>query len=225
VLIVMKTLAFIVLAAAALAAQDRLDTTRMRNDLFAGLAGNQEAIARMLVASEKMLAEFPDSAQALVWHGVASLARSFQLLQGNQDAGMAAFQKAIGEMDRAVELAPDDIEVRALRGVLLAPLSRQMPEPFTTRMLEKARSDYQRLYDIQEKELQTLVTHPLGELLQGLGDIYSRQAKPAEAEKYYGKILEMLKDTEYARRAAAWMETRQPLPAAQTACVGCHTRN
>jgi tetratricopeptide (TPR) repeat protein len=106
--------------------------------------------------------------------------------------------------------------------VLLAPLSRQMPPPFSERMLEKARSDYQRLFDMQQGALATLGSHPLGELLQGLGDIYSRQNRPQQAERYYGMILTMLEDTEYARRAARWMKTKQPLPAEETGCVGCH---
>ena len=217
-----KTVTIAILAVAALGAQVRLDTSRMRNDLFAGFAGSQEALTRVLDESERLLAEFPDHPQALVWHGAATLGRSQRVLQDNRDAGIAMFQRAIGEMDRAVELAPDDGEVRAIRGVLLAPLSRQFPPPFSERMLEKARSDYQRLFDMQQDALHTLGSHPLGELLQGLGDLYSRQGKADEAERYYRMILTMLKDTEYSRRAAAWMQTRQPLPAPQTGCVGCH---
>ena len=64
----------------------------------------------------------------------ATLGRSQRVLQDNRDAGIAMFQRAIGEMDRAVELAPDDGEVRAIRGVLLAPLSRQMPLPFSEKL-------------------------------------------------------------------------------------------
>ena len=217
-----KAIVIVLLAAAALTAQVRLDTSRIRNDLFAGFAGSQEALTRVLDESERLLAEFPDHPQALVWHGAATLGRSQGVLQDNRDAGIAMFQRAIGEMDRAVDLAPDDGEVRAIRGVLLAPLSRQFPPPFSERMLEKARSDYQRLFDMQQNALHTLGSHPLGELLQGLGDLYSRQGKPDEAERYYGMILTMLKDTEYARRAGSWMQTRQPLPVEETGCVGCH---
>ena len=102
--------------------------------------------------------------------------------------------------------------------------TRQMPPPFSQRMLEKARADYQRVFDLQQDRLDRIGAHPLGELLQGLGDIYSRQEKTDEAEKYYGMIQQMLKETEYARRAALWMQTKQPLQAEQTACVGCHVR-
>jgi hypothetical protein len=78
----------------------------MRNDLFAGFTGNQEAVSRALDESERLLAEFPDHPQALVWHGAATLARSQRVLQDNREAGIATFQKGIAEMDRAVELAP-----------------------------------------------------------------------------------------------------------------------
>lgn len=125
-------------------------------------------------------------------------------------------------MDRAVELAPDDIEVRVLRGVIFRPISQQMPPPFSERMLDKARGDFQRIFDLQQNELDSLGTHPLGELLQNIGDAYSRQGKPEEAEKYYRLIETKLRHTEYARRATLWLQTRQPLPIAETMCVGCH---
>jgi hypothetical protein len=59
--------------------------------------------------------------------------------------------------------------------------------------------------------------------LCAIGDTYSRMGKPEEAEKYYKKIQTALPGTEYAKRAAQWMETKQPLPVSQTGCVGCHT--
>ena len=97
-------------------------------------------------------------------------------------------------MDRAVALAPDDIEVRIMRAVLYAPASRRMPSPFSETMLEKARTDLQRTFDLQQSELAQLGTHPLGELLQALADAYSRQGKKNEAEKFYRMIQSMLKD-------------------------------
>jgi hypothetical protein len=47
--------------------------------------------------------------------------------------------------------------------------------------------------------------------------------KPAEAQKFYELIQSKPPNSEYAKRASLWMETRQPLPTAQTACIGCHT--
>jgi hypothetical protein len=109
-----------------------------------------------------------------------------------------------------------------MRSVLYAPASREMPRPFAEGMLEKARTDLQHTFDLQRANLTEVGTHPLGELLQALADTYSRQGKKEDAEKYYQMMQTMLKGTEYARRADEWMKTKSPLPAAQTACVGCH---
>ena len=216
-------LLLVILMATTLLAQIRLDSNQMRNDLFAAMAGNADALKRVLDATQKVLIENPDHAQALVWHGAATLNGVFiEAEKGNSQAAMSKFQNGVAEMDRAVSLAPDDIEVRIIRAVLYQPASRQMPPTFAEGMLEKARTDFQRTFDLQQSQLRKLGTHPLGELLQGLGDTNSRQGKTGEAEKYYRMMQTMLKDTEYARRADEWMKTKQPLPAAQTACVGCH---
>ena len=73
----MKTLRcfFVLLAAGTLMAQTRLDSNQMRNDLFAGMAGNADALKRISETSAKTLADNPDHAQALVWHGIATLGR------------------------------------------------------------------------------------------------------------------------------------------------------
>lgn len=222
----MKTIRIlmIVLMAGTVVAQTRLDSSRMRNDLFAALAGKPEGLQRILEASGKILTENPDHAQALLWRGVATLAGFFgEAQKGDAQAAMPAFGKAEADMDRAVSLAPDDLEIRVMRAVMYGPASRTMPQPFSERLLEKTRADFQHTFDLQQEKLDELGTHPLGELLQGLGDAYSRQGKTLDAEKYYRMIQTRLTATEYARRADEWMKTRQPLPEAQTQCVGCHT--
>jgi hypothetical protein len=134
------------------------------------------------------------------------------------------FQKGTSEMDRAVSLAPDSIDVRISRGGILRMLTPGMPNfPILKTLIENARSDYQFAFDSQKDQLDRLGTHPLGELLQGLGDLYSRQGKTKEAETYYVMIQTKLRGTPYAERADEWMKTKQPLSAERTACIGCHT--
>ena len=123
-----KLVLVILLTTGALRAQTRLDSDQMRNDLFAAMAGNTDALKRILDASQKMLAQNPDHAQALVWRGAATISSFFMEAQkGN--AGVTVFQKGAADMDRAVALAPDDIEVRIMRSVLYGPASRQFPPP------------------------------------------------------------------------------------------------
>lgn len=203
------TAAFVVVVIAVLSnmlsAQARFDLI-VRNDMFAGLAGNMEALARALAACERILAGDPNHAEALVWHGGGTVFLSGRAFQdGDAPRGVTLFQKGVDEMARAVELEPTNIAVR------IPPL------------LEAARTDFQTAFDLQKQTIDRLPRpHPLGELLQALGDIYSRQGKPEEAAGFYRLILAHLPGTGYAVRADEWMQTRQPLPAARSQCIGCH---
>lgn len=211
-----------VLTALALMAQASFDYFGVQRDMFAGLAGNLDALNRAMAACERTLTENPKHAQALVWHGIGTMVQAWR----DPQQAPALTQKAIAEMDEAASLDPGDLGVRIPRGAVLMAMARQMPEsPAGQGLLDRGRGDFQFAFDMQSKagQLETIGTHPLGELLQGLGNAYSRQGKPDEAQKYYEMIRARLPDTEYAKRAAQWMDTRQPLPAEQTACVGCHT--
>ena len=198
---------------------------RVRNDLFAGFAGDQAALKRGIETCEQVLENDPNHAEALVWLGSANVFLAGQEFQkGNPQAGSALSQKGITQMDRAVELESRNIGVRIPRGATLMSMAGNLPDsPFRQGVLERARSDYQLAFDLQQDRLDKLGVHPLGELLQGLGNLHSLLGKTEEAERYYKMIEARLQDTIYAKRAALWMETRKPLPAAQTACVGCHT--
>lgn len=201
----------------------RLDP-RIVTDLLSGFGGDVTALKRGLDASAERLEESPNDAEVLAWHGAAMLSWS---RLGNAGYGFAElverFQTATGEMDRAVTLEPDNPRVRMARGILL-----QIETPGTPRfpnhpgLVENARADYQRLFDLRKDGINALGTHRLGELLQGLGDLYSRQGKAAEAEAYYRMIQSKLPDSEYAKRAAAWLIAKQPLATPQTTCIGCH---
>src|SRR4051812_10874618 len=116
-----RLLAFLIMTGALLA-QTRLDSNQMRNDLFAAMRGNSDALKRMLDSSQKVLDQNPDHAQALAWHGAATIGSFFMEAQnGNAQVAVPIFQKGAAEMDRAVSLASDDIEVRIMRSVLYGP--------------------------------------------------------------------------------------------------------
>jgi tetratricopeptide (TPR) repeat protein len=212
------------LAVPASLAQERFDLL-VRNDIFAGFTGDAARLQRGIAMCEQALAENPNHPQALAWHGSAMLFLSGEEFQkGNQRKGMELYGKGTSELDRAVELAPDSLSVRLTRGPTLLTSTRFMPpSPVRQGLVEKARADYQFAYDRQRDALDGLSQHSLGELLQGLGDAYSRLDRPGEAQPFYELIQAKLAGTEYERRAAQWMRTKQPLPAAQAACVGCHT--
>jgi tetratricopeptide (TPR) repeat protein len=192
--------------------------------MFAGLAGNMEALARAMAACERILAEDPNHAEALVWHGSGTVflsGRAFQ--EGDAPRGMTLFQKGVDEMARAVELQPTNIGVRIPRGATLREATRNLPPAMAAPLLEVARTDFQAAFDLRKETIERIPRpHRLGELLQALGDIYSRQGKTDEAAGFYRLIVAHLPGTDYAVRADEWMQTRQPLPAARTRCIGCH---
>ena len=192
-------------------------------DLFDGIGGNADALKRGFDATSQIIAGNPNHAEALAWHGAATLFQSSTSANLSALERIGFFQRGTKEMDSAVGLAPDNPSVRMARGTVLRILTPGMPRLGNVPgLIENARLDYQRLFDLQSDRLASLGTHRLGELLQGLGELNSRQGKTADAEKYYGMIQTMLQGTEYAARAAEWMQTKQPLPVARTACVSCH---
>jgi len=198
-------------------------TPQVMAELFNGLGGNVDALKRGLAATAQALAANPNNAEAMAWHGAATLSQSTgDGLSALERIGL--FQRATKEMDSAVGIAPDNPRVRMARGTVLRILTPGMPRLGNVPgLIENARLDYQRMFDLQKDRLDALGTHPLGELLQGLAELNSRQGKTADAETFYVMMQTRLKGTEYAARADEWMKTKQPLPVARTACVSCHT--
>jgi len=203
-------------------AQERFDL-KVRNDFFAGFAGNAEALARGMKACEAALAENPKQAEALVWHGGGLLYQAGGAFRsGDQQKGMEMWTRGLQEMKTAVELEPDSVGVRIPRGASLLGVSRFVPPEMAKPLLADGLADYEHTYELQKPMFAELGTHPRGELLFGLAEGYSRFGDEAKARQYFELIKHDLPDTAYAKRADLWMETKS-LPANQTQCVGCHT--
>lgn len=203
-------------------AAERFDL-KVRNDFFAGFAGDKEALARGMKTCEDALAADPQNAQAMVWHGSGLLSQARGLFaSGDNEKGMELWQRALAEMQKAVEIAPDDVGVRIPRGAVLLTASHYVPgDSIAKPMIADGVADYQRGYDLQKDYFATLGTHPRGELLLGLADGYSRLGDQEKAAKYFNEIVETLPDTAYAKRAKIWQGTKS-LSADETTCVGCH---
>src|SRR5205807_9343963 len=122
--------------AAVLLAQAGFDYNSVQRDMLMGMGGNITALKRAMEACEKALAVNPDHPAALVYHGIGLLAES----KGNPEV----FPKALGEMNRAVELDPGNLGVRIPRASVLMVMIRQIPDsPLRQAQMENARSDFQ----------------------------------------------------------------------------------
>src|SRR6185369_2035569 len=101
--------------ASLLSAPNRFDYV-VREDFFAGFGGNDEALKRAMTKTEAALAEEPNHAEALVWHGAGLYFQAGQLFRkGDMPAGQQLATKGLEEMDRAVALSPKSVGVRVPR--------------------------------------------------------------------------------------------------------------
>ena len=206
------------------AQKERFDH-KVRNDFFAGFAGNAEALTRAMKTCETALAENPKHAEALVWHGSGLLFQSQTAFRaGDRQKGMEQFQRGLAETDDAVKLEPDNVGVRAPRGAAMLTMSRVVPDVQIARaLLTRGLEDYQHIHELQKSYFDKLGEHPRGELLFGLAEGYSRAGNQVKAKEYFDRILAELKGSPYAKRAQLWSESGS-LPREQTGCIGCHVK-
>src|SRR5438094_10630976 len=98
-------LATLVLTAAQVPAtqQPRRFDYQVRADFFAGVAGDEARLAKVIELCERTLAENPKHAEALVWHGASVFVRAGQAFQkGDMAVGGQLFDRALKEMNDAV---------------------------------------------------------------------------------------------------------------------------
>src|SRR5512140_215062 len=148
----------------------RFDAT-VRGDFFAGLTGDVARLQQAMAACERMLADDPANAEALVWHGSGLYFQAGQLFRAGDAANGAAMAgRARQEMDSAVARDPDNIGVRIPRGATLLEAARQMGPGAAAPLLTTAIEDYEHVLKLQERVFSTLSDHAKGELLLGLAD-------------------------------------------------------
>ena len=196
----------------------------VRNDVFAGFTGDQEALVRALKKLDETLATNPKHAEALVWRGSALFFQSGQFMQtGNFEKGMPLYQRGLAEMEQAGQLEPDNIGVLAPRGaVLLAAGINSRGNPQAKMLIEKGIADYEKILYLQKTYWDRIGTHPKGELLQGLANGYRVLGQKEKADAFFERIQQELPNSPYAKRAALYFE-KGTLTPAQTTCIGCHT--
>jgi hypothetical protein len=194
----------------------------VRQDLFAGFNGDEDALARGLKKCDDALAKDPKNAEALVWRGAARVFQAGQAFKKNNPAeGMALWTTGLKDMDDAITLAPNTVGVRIPRAAVLMPASRAAPPAMGKPLLTKALDDFQTIYKLQEKHLDRLGTHPHGELRMGLADVYRRLGENEKSAEQLNAVVKELPDTKYAARAKEWLAA--PADAALThTCIGCH---
>ena len=195
----------------------------VRADFFAGAAGDEARLAKVIELTERALAENPRHAEAMVWHGAAQIVRAGRAFQkGDLAAGGALFEQGLKEMSDAAVRAPDNPGVLIPRGAVLLEATRTMPPDAARPLLASAVKNYERALEIQAPTFDTLGDHAKGEILFGLADGWSRLGDQDKARRYFARVIADAPSSGQAPRAREWMATGVVPKVNGMSCVGCH---
>ena len=143
-----------------LAQEPRVDDL-VRADFFAGFAGRLgRAGAGHASDGGDARGGIPRNAAALVWHGAGTFFRSGAAFErGDFRTGIALWEQGLTEMARAVEMAPDDVEVLIPRGANLIVGSRFVPPAQADEILRTGVADFERVLELQAPYFSRLGVH------------------------------------------------------------------
>lgn len=214
---------FTILSIPCIFAAERFDYT-VRQDFFAGFSGDQEAFARAMKNSEEAIAAHPnDSAEALSWHGSGLLLMSGQKFQaGDYKAGAELWGRANAAMEKAGNMAPDNVGVLIPRAASWFAASRNMPKEQQQPIIEKALADYEHVYLLQKDIFDGLHIHNKSELLFGMADGYARLGNTAKAKEYFEKLAALGPKSGHLAQANGYLESGK-YTVTGAGCAGCHT--
>jgi hypothetical protein len=194
----------------------------VREDMFAGLEGDDAALERAMALCETRLGQDPQDAEALVWHGTGLLVRAgAAFAAGGRDSGIRLSAQAMAEMGRAVALRPDDVSVLIPRATALLGAAARMTSAQPRRnYLRMAVGDFEKVLVLQQSYFDRLPAHPKGELLGGLAESWLLLGEPEKAQIYLWRMVGELPETAYAASAKA--RIADPGGGPPITCLGCH---
>jgi hypothetical protein len=196
---------------------------KVREDMFAGFDGDEEAFKRALDLIDRTLAANPNHAEALTWRGSGRLFRAGQAFRrGNVAEGLKLQTEGLADLDRGVAL-DDSIATRAARGPVLmnyATFMRPHDRAFADRLTETAIADFEFIVARNQPRWDALDSHDRGELLGALATGWLQLDKMPKAEPYLARMIAELPNTPYAKAAAD--RRGNPASKASLTCLGCH---
>lgn len=195
----------------------------VRADMFNGFEGDEAAFDRAMALCESRLAENPDDAEALVWHGAGLMFRAGRAyVAGGREQATAFSRQAVAEMARAVALDPQNVSVLVPRAASMLGAGTNIADPERARyFIEVAVGDYEKALALQQAGFAGLSSHAKGELIGALAEGWSRLGNIEASRTYLARLVAELPDSKYAAAARARLDDptdRRPLT-----CLGCHT--
>lgn len=196
---------------------------KVREDMFAGFDGDEEAFKRAMALIDRTLADNPSHAQALTWRGSGRLFLAGQAFRHGATAeGMKLQSEGLADLERGVALE-DSIGTRAARGPVLmtyATFVRPYDKAFADKLTATAIADFEFVVARNEPNWAGLDSHDRGELLGALASGWLQLDKAPKAAPYLERMIAELPNTPYAKAATA--HRGNPASKAPLTCLGCH---
>jgi len=200
----------------------------VREDYFAGLAGDEAALDRAIKTCEETLARNPKHAEAMVWHGAGLLLRaSFAFQKADMRKGAELWDRGMNEMDEGVSIAPNNVGTRISRGAtLLGAAAYAFDKKQAHQMLQTGVADYEFVLELQKPYFNKLSAHSRGELLFGLASGWHQLGDNEKARQYAQRVVSETQGSGREKQAAALLE-KGALPAqnGRMTCTGCHSKS
>jgi tetratricopeptide (TPR) repeat protein len=199
--------------------------TLVREDVFAGFLQNDVGrLARAEKNIELLLAGRPaERANLLAWQGSAALTRAALANEAKQtEEFQRHYRRATESFAEAARLGPDSVGVFAITGGSQAMLADRLPPAERAAGWEQAYSAYQQLWKLQAVGIEKLPLHHKGEVLTGLAQTAQRTGRNDELPAHLERILTLLPDTAYARRAQQWKDDASSRTETKLTCQTCH---
>lgn len=178
--------------------------TKYRKKFFSVFQGKFGEFEGGMTELEAMLKKNPHDARALVWHGNGLTVRAgLQKMIGKGQDAVKLLTASRKELDRAVNLSPDDVNIIAMRAVTIHTMGQYWkPEEVPAGSWELLIADLEKTRQIIGKErFPKISVHARGEILTELADGYQRVGKNAEATALWKETLVSVPNSRYATMA------------------------
>ncbi len=158
-----------------------------------GLKGDKEAVHKGEEVLKRLIKIDPNNAEAHCWLG------SILTLKG-RDATFPIkkiihVKEGLKEMDRAVSLSPENINLRIVRG------KKALGLPDIFNRIDIAIEDFEFVLSLKERKKIKLPDTLIRELLMDLGEAYKKKGDISEAKERWERVIELYPDSDEANRA------------------------
>jgi tetratricopeptide (TPR) repeat protein len=203
--------------------QTRFDSV-VREDFFAGYAGDAARMERGMKTCEEALAANPKDAPAMVWHGGGLLSQAGPLFQqGNYQRGKEKWYRGLKEINDAVALEPDSLQTVIPRGAIFLATSHYIDAERAKPLLETGVADYEKVLELEKPFFAKASVHSRGELMGGLADGYRLLGNNEKARENLERLVQELPGTAYEKQAKRWLADLGAVGKQERFCIGCHT--